>query len=353
MGITTTAAICSIVVIGVILTPFLVGFSFKVVNRNNWGIRYSTTAQTIDRSQIYDPGSYYVGLGYDFISYPSTYTQVTFSADPNSDADVVTARTQDGLLLSLDISYQYQLIKEQLLNVLDDFGSDYNPFFIAFSRGSIRDTASTFTTSDFFYNRTYVGQTMHQGLAQVLLVKHANLEGFQLRDILYPDAIDTKFNTIQTTVLDKQQALSEHDPAIIRQNTTNELNILQATNEQAVKQINAQSDQLVALITANTTYNTEITAAQTALARAPIDAQTQLIIANNNATITIVNANASAAAYSINQQAIVSGFSLQQNANIIAFNNTAIAQIQSYASAAQVIGLNSTDIVNYKFLDVF
>jgi len=271
-----------------------------------------------------------------------------------SDADysTVTVRTQDGLSIDVDVSFQYLITKDQLFDVFDKFAGNEKTFFIAYARGSVRDTGSFFQSAQYVTNRTLIGATIETNLAEILANQNCTLLGLQVRNIGFPDSVIQSYENIQQASLDSQQALLENNPAIIRQNTTSQLNILLAINDQLVQQIQAQTSQLVALITANATQAARVIQANGDLNIATIEAQTLLIQAMNNASVTVIAANASAIALTLQQTAQTSMYSLQQEATIQAFNSSAAAEYSHYSIAATMLNLNASDVVNYKFLDV-
>lgn len=63
-----------IVLVGVFgfIFPFILGFSFQIVEPLNWGILVDGNTFEIKTEQLYDSGRYYVGLNGYFLKFPRT-----------------------------------------------------------------------------------------------------------------------------------------------------------------------------------------------------------------------------------------------------------------------------------------
>ena len=59
-------------------------------------------------SQPFIGGIHFLGVGHSFIKYPKTVQTIEFSQDRNANGPVIQSRTQDGLEVSLEISFQYK-----------------------------------------------------------------------------------------------------------------------------------------------------------------------------------------------------------------------------------------------------
>lgn len=60
-------------------------------------------------SKPYIGGIHFLGVGHSFIKYPKTVQTIEFSQDRTANGPSINSRTNDGLEVILEISFQYKL----------------------------------------------------------------------------------------------------------------------------------------------------------------------------------------------------------------------------------------------------
>ena len=75
--------------------------SFATIDPNNVGLDYNSITLSINKNTLFPSGRHFLGVGHSFIIYPLTAQGVKF--------ENMNSRTNDGLLLTLDVSFNYQL----------------------------------------------------------------------------------------------------------------------------------------------------------------------------------------------------------------------------------------------------
>ena len=146
-----TAMIKFFAVLTIIIIAIAGGISgYEKVKTNHFGLDRSTFSGEIDTTKIYEQGRHWIGFMHEFILFPATQQTIQFYT---SEENAVTGRTQDGLWISLDVSFQYKLVKDAIVSLYQNFGETYNDVFWQFARDVIRDVASTYTAIEFFNNR--------------------------------------------------------------------------------------------------------------------------------------------------------------------------------------------------------
>lgn len=91
-----------IVVGGVLLI-----FGFSSLEATELGLDYSWVSKNVD-STIYNNGLHFLGIGHSFVRYPKMVQTIEFSNDRGADLKSIQSRTQDGLEVIIEVSFQYQ-----------------------------------------------------------------------------------------------------------------------------------------------------------------------------------------------------------------------------------------------------
>lgn len=213
----------------------LIGGAFSVLEPTEFGIAIDGTAVRIDTSRIYTAGRYALGLGWYFVKYPQTVIAETFDADTRN---AIVARSKDGVVINLDCSFEYRLLRDQLIQLHFKFGSDYRLPISKTARETIRSVASEFEAFGFFLNRSIISNRMAEQMRVDLAVNHVSLNSFQLLDIQLPAAFAS---AIQTTEITRQQiatATFQQERARVEAQTQ----VLAATQQAQVIEARAAAD---------------------------------------------------------------------------------------------------------------
>jgi len=151
------------------------------------------------------------------------------------------ARSKDGLLLTLTITFTYRL-RENLADVVslfNEYGLDWDAYgnknhielyqevFRRVARNVVRDIASDFLAFDFFSDRVGVQQAMASKMVETFAQSlHANINNFNVVNIMLPEEFK---ETIDATEIARQNVSKtefEQQTALIAADTVR----LQATN---------------------------------------------------------------------------------------------------------------------------
>ena len=255
---------------------------FEKVDTNHYGLARNVITGKVDTSQVYETGRHPVGWFVEFIEFPATQRTIEFYTSANNQ---ITGRTQDGLAISLDIAFQYQLQKVGILDLYRNFGTDYNQVFFKIARDITRDIASLYDAIQFFNNRTLIGSVMEDLMIDVFENQHATtIAGFQLLQIDLPQSFDNALENVEIARQEIEKAKFDQQAALIR-------------------------------------------------------AETLILEAEANAQVTILEAEAGAEAFLITIEAQAK-----------AVNITLTAERENYYALAQTLGLNSTELLAYLWI---
>ena len=101
---------------------------FATLEATEFGLNYSWISKNISPN-IKENGLYFIGIGHSFIKFPKTVQTIEFSNQKTANKGPIQSRTSDGLEVTLEISFQYILQKDQIYKLYTKYGSNYNYIF--------------------------------------------------------------------------------------------------------------------------------------------------------------------------------------------------------------------------------
>lgn len=220
----------AIIITSAIVVYFIL--AFDSVGYNQLALNQNMLTQEIEE-KVYEKGFYHIGPLNRFIKFPKTVQPIEFYESYSLDS-----RTKDGLLIHIQLSFQYKLRKEELIQLYSTFELDYENYFISQSRTTLRDVASFYNAIEFFNNRTFIGDIMFQYLVQDIDEMYADVVYFQLREIDLPDEFEEALKQVQIAQQQYQIALYEQEAAIIRAQTQ----IIEAQAQANITVVLAEAD---------------------------------------------------------------------------------------------------------------
>ena len=143
----------------VITGVVLFAVSWQVLPPNWVGFDYDKNSMSIDYAKLYSSGRYSTGVGHEFVRFPTASQTLLFSSEKHANAPEIQARSEDGVVVSLRLTFQYKLLtdKQSLkqLNLL--FGSEFERFYIKIAENELQDVASEFTAFESIQKRELMG----------------------------------------------------------------------------------------------------------------------------------------------------------------------------------------------------
>lgn len=246
LGERPTAA-CSLVAASVffILMMSLLIASFSKCPVLHVGIDYNTHTNSVDRTRVYAPGRYILGIGHRFITFPTTATLVDFTNDPGprSGSELVVS-TQDGQLVTIEASFFYRIIPNEVLSVFDVYGERVHDVVVLAGLAAIKNTAARFVTTDYFVSRRLIGAAMLAELQRTLRPHSINVTGFSLREIALREQFNEAF--IATVVANQAQQTAALNQTISLVNA--DIVVLNARADALIKVIYAESNRQGSII---------------------------------------------------------------------------------------------------------
>jgi regulator of protease activity HflC (stomatin/prohibitin superfamily) len=217
---TTKRILAVCLLITLILTGgVVIFFSFKSVGATSYGLKINWINKRISED-AYGPGFHFIGIEHEFIRFPSTTIEVQFFESADDDAtSPLDSRSSDGLLIEIQLSFHYRLVKEDLYDLYKTFAKRYNDAISGQARSTLRDVAANYKAIEFFFNRTQIANDMELALSEELGDMFSYVVFFQLREFDLPDDFEESIRKVQIAQQDIEAAKYEQQAAIIRAET--------------------------------------------------------------------------------------------------------------------------------------
>lgn len=202
-----------LIISGILLT----GFSFKQVNFNQYGLKQNIFTKEID-TMVYTEGLHFVGFWNEFIIFPSTYITIEFTPSWKADDIPISVQTKNGLLVNIDLSFQFRIRKIDLLNIYSAYGIGIKSYIKAVARSALREVVGTYNAEVLYANRTEVNNAMYNALYNSInsIVEVGN---FQLRAISFPESFEHAVEQYEVWRIEVEIAQLEQQAELVRQIT--------------------------------------------------------------------------------------------------------------------------------------
>jgi len=216
-------------------------FGIANVEVTECGLNYSLLTREVEK-KTYLPGRYWISPFNYFIRFPSTVTTIAF-ADSAMQLDLgpgergereLRSRTKDGLDVNIELSFQYQLEKEKLYDLYTTFGGwpHYHNVFVRLAIDRLTESATLFTSPQFFTERTAIGNEMEKQLMKDYQDRlFSTVFSFQLRTVGLPKPFEDAIQETEVKKQDVRVALAEQNSTKVQLETQ----LMQATRRTKVK----------------------------------------------------------------------------------------------------------------------
>lgn len=169
------------VTVGALVLLIVSGFSS--VDPTQMAISYNWMRSTVSPDVIMEPGLHFVGFWNTLVKYPKTIQTINYD---NRHRDLLDGRTQDGLPLVLGLSFQYQLLPDELYNLYMQYERNYGDYIKMYKLMGIHiltEMATNYTAYQFFNDKQRIALemmlTMNEYFKKYL---HATVESLQINE---------------------------------------------------------------------------------------------------------------------------------------------------------------------------
>lgn len=219
-----------------IVVVLLIVTCFDTLEPTEYGLNYNRFTKGFDRETVYEGGRYWIWFTNKFIEFPATQQTIEFSDSASANSGPLRTRTQEGLALTLHISFQYKLIKEGIPALYDLSNLQYEQTFVRIARDIILQEAGSYQAPEYWRKRIVIGNRMMELLDTAFQQAHARCLGIQVLKINLPPAFEQSIVETQVEVQKTQMKQLEQNAEIVRQN---------------IRVMISETDQLIMVIDAN------------------------------------------------------------------------------------------------------
>eukprot|EP00761_Pharyngomonas_kirbyi_P007051 gb/GECH01007060.1/.p1 GENE.gb/GECH01007060.1/~~gb/GECH01007060.1/.p1 ORF type:complete len:299 (+),score=85.97 gb/GECH01007060.1/:1-897(+) len=172
--------------------------STSSVGDQEYGLLLNKYTGVVNYDKVYENGRYWPGPGHKFIIFSAV------SID-TSDLSSISLRSADGVDVTVQVSLQYSVEKENVVTLFKAFGSTFENHLKNIAVHSVREGASEFNATAFFQERTATTQYLSNLTATAFEDVGATLEGLQIENPSLPPRFQFFIN--QATA--RQEAIRE------------------------------------------------------------------------------------------------------------------------------------------------
>lgn len=194
-----------------IFAAFIAIGGIKSVEITEYGLASSMITRKVEK-EPYLSGRYWIGPWSYFIKFPSVVKTIQFSDSKLQDDlgideqgdPMLRSRTADGLDVTIELSFQYQLHQDKVYSLYTTFGAGraFHDLFVRVAIDRLTEIATEYTANEFFVDRTKIGKAMEKLLKEDFESRlYATIFSFQLRSVGLPEEFE---KAIQTTEVKKQ-----------------------------------------------------------------------------------------------------------------------------------------------------
>jgi hypothetical protein len=233
----------------VILLPV----SIRDVNFDEFAVEYLEVERRITSQEVLTEGRYLRAPSTKLFKYKRTLQSINLV-----DNDNVWCLTSEGLNMELDVLAQYQIIKERVFDIFNEFGeeSNWNQSLTSLMSRVIIDVCANNTGENFYFNRGQVEKDILDAgkTAFVDAGAYATLELVQLRNVNHPAEYQQANREKQAVDQEKDRLLSERQQRV----TDMETKRLEALADAQIAYTRAVGVEQATLVAANITAQSEI-----------------------------------------------------------------------------------------------
>jgi regulator of protease activity HflC (stomatin/prohibitin superfamily) len=230
----TSSIVIICIVSALCLTILLILLSMDSIEPLHYGITYNKITKVIG-TEIYDNGRYIIGPLNRFLIYPANLVTIEFSDTRGATGEALQTRTAEGLGLSLYISFQYRINKTEIPSLYNLTNLNHHTTFVRIARDTILKIAGVYNATNYWTNRSGIGDHMRDSLDKVLMTAHARCANLQILRIDLPKSYEDSIVATQVEVQKTNMKKFEQQAELIRQN----ISVIVSQAEQEIKVINS------------------------------------------------------------------------------------------------------------------
>jgi len=237
---------CSILLlVGIIL----LSSSWDQIKPTQYGLLRNGVTGTVDMANVYTAGRYFTGFTQRFILFPANYMTASYGNNSLDEQREIRARTgadtgadsgasSGGQPVGLSISFQYQFAEQNIPQVYQTFGTQWETPYMRFAQQAITNVAQQFTPRAFWMQRRNVEAAMRDAVNLTLQEQgFAFVRELQLRAVSFQTSYEQTITDIQ--LQEQLRVTKSYQLEVTR--VTKQVDVQQSETDAAVLEINAEA----------------------------------------------------------------------------------------------------------------
>ena len=230
----TKSWICVGACVAVSITVIMLLISMDTIEPLNYGITYNKITKSIG-DEVYESGRYIIGPVKGFLTYPANLQTIEFSDSSSATAEPMQTRTMEGLSLTLYVSFQFQIMKNNITNLYNLANTNYFGTYVRISRDIILKVAGQYNATSYWTERGAIGDKMLLTLDNELQKAYARCINLQILKVDLPDSYEQSIVQTQVEIQKTNMRKFEQQAELIRQN----ISVIRSQADQQIRITNS------------------------------------------------------------------------------------------------------------------
>ena len=225
---------CMAIILSVILIPM----SLNTIEADEIGIAYDHLTEELSlnsEGKAYTEGRYVLTPASEFLTYKRTLQTLDYETDP------IKCLSAEGLQMELRITLQYQIIQDDVMKILTNYGfeTEWKEFLHSIAKDSLKDICSKYYAADYFNMRADIEKDLFNTTREYFQLSnaYAMVELVNLRNVKHPAFFVSANEDKQEIEQEKNRLLREREDLITKETTI----LLKTREETKIKLINANA----------------------------------------------------------------------------------------------------------------
>jgi hypothetical protein len=230
----TKSWICVGTCVAISITVIMLLVSMDSIEPLHYGITYNKISKSVG-TEVYESGRYLIGPVKGFLTYTANLQTIEFSDTKTATAEPMQTRTMEGLSLTLYVSFQFQIEKNNITSLYNLANTNYFGTYVRISRDIILKVAGQYNATSYWTDRKAIGEKMLVTLDKELQKAYARCVNLQILKVDLPDSYEQSIVQTQVEVQKTNMRKFEQQAELIRQN----ISVIRSQAERQIREINS------------------------------------------------------------------------------------------------------------------
>lgn len=220
---------------GVLLTLILVPLSFSKVEYYQAGLSRQRSTNKVDKDKVYSSGNHFIGPDYTF----ETFQISAIKFDQRLSVWSKSSGEDAGSSLYTDVSFQYQLDKDELGELYSRVATNYKSLISTKATDAIKNSAPLFGIDKYLNSRERIERVFEQNVSQAISDVFASVVALQLRDVI--PTVEYQETRLEAAVQEEKNLKEDYIQQATLVRETTDVEVLEVENEARAVQARAEA----------------------------------------------------------------------------------------------------------------